>query len=78
MDFDEAMRILRPENEEKKKIIEKLFSLLKGFFPVIKNKMDGKLLNENNMEEQQKQYVYRANGTIQGDLGGAKRFFGTR
>jgi 8-oxo-dGTP pyrophosphatase MutT (NUDIX family) len=78
MDFDEAMEILRPENEEKKKIIEKLFSLLKRFFPVIKNKLDGKLLNENTTEEQQKQYVYRANGAIQGDMGGSKRYFGTR
>ena len=78
MNFDEAVKILRPENQEKKIIIEKLFSLLKGFFPVIKNKLDGKLLNENNTGEQQKDYVYRANGAIQGNLGGAKRFFGTR
>ena len=78
MDFDEAIQFLRPENEEKKKIIGKLLGLLKGFFPVMKNKLDGKLLNENTTEEQQKQYVYRANGTIQGDMGGAKRFFGTR
>jgi 8-oxo-dGTP pyrophosphatase MutT (NUDIX family) len=78
MDLEEAIQILRPENQEKKQIIIKLFSLLNNFFPVIKNKLDGKLLNENNTGEQQKQYVYRSSGEFQGSLGRTKRFFGTR
>lgn len=78
MDLEEAIQILRPENQEKKKIIMKLLSLLSDFFPVIKNKLDGKLLNENNTGEQQKQYVYRSSGELQGNLGRTKRFFGTR
>ena len=78
MDLEDAIQILRPENQEKKQIIIKLFSLLNNFFPVIKNKLDGKLLNENNTGEQQKQYVYRSCGEFQGSLGRTKRFFGTR
>ena len=78
MDLEEAIQILRPENQEKKKIIMKLLSLLSDFFPVIKNKLDGKLLNENNTGEQQKQYAYRSSGELQGNLGRTKRFFGTR
>jgi len=78
--LEEAIGFLRPENIEKKEILLQLTSLLNIFSPVIKTDLHGKLLNENNNEEQQRQYVYRikSSGTLQGQVDRTKRFFGAR
>ena len=76
--LDEALQLLRPENVEKKTILLQLSAVLKNFFPVIKTELYGKLLNENNSEEQQRQYVYKSGPTVQGPVDRTKRFFGAR
>ena len=76
--LDEAVRLLRPENVEKKTILLQLSTILKNFFPVIKSELYGKLLNENNSEEQQRQYVYKSGPAVQGQVDRTKRFFGAR
>jgi 8-oxo-dGTP pyrophosphatase MutT (NUDIX family) len=76
--LDEAIQLLRPENVEKKTILLQLSTILKNFFPVIKTELYGKLLNENNSEEQQRQYVYKSGPTVQGQVDRTKRFFGAR
>jgi len=56
--FDEANALLRPENIEKKEILLRLFTLLKGFSPLIQYDLVGislleeKRENENTNEEQ--------------------------
>ena len=76
--LDEAVELLRPENIEKKTILLQLSSILRNFSPVIKPQLYGKLLNENTSEEQQRQYVYKSNGTVQGQVDKTKRFFGAK
>lgn len=80
--LDEASQLLRPENLEKHKILVNLSMVLKNFLPVVKAELYGKLLNENNNEEQQRQYVYisqnKSSGAIQGQMDRTKRFFGAR
>jgi len=76
--LDEAVCLLRPENIEKKTILLQLSAVVKNFFPVIKSELYGKLLNENNSEEQQGQYVYKSATPIQGQMDRTKRFFGAR
>jgi 8-oxo-dGTP pyrophosphatase MutT (NUDIX family) len=80
INIDEAAQFIRPENIEKKNILQQLAFLLRQFTPVIKFEMYGNLLNENNTEEQQRQYVYRikSDGAIQEQMDGPRRFFGTR
>jgi 8-oxo-dGTP pyrophosphatase MutT (NUDIX family) len=78
--LEEADGFLRPENIEKKTILSQLTSLLNIFSPVIKADIHGKLLNENNSEDQQRQYVYqiKSSGSVQGPMDRTKRFFGAR
>jgi 8-oxo-dGTP pyrophosphatase MutT (NUDIX family) len=76
--LDEAIKVLRPENTEKKAIIQQLSTILIHFQPVIKSELYGKLLNENASEEQQRQYVYRSSGSVQEQMDRTKRFVGTR
>jgi len=77
-DLTEAIELLRPENVEKKSILLQLYGLLKNFMPVIKTELYGNLLNENNNGEQQRDYVYKSSGTVQGQVDRTKRFFGAR
>jgi len=77
--IDEAIQVLRPENIEKRSILFQLSSLLRNYLPVIRVELYGKLLNENDSEEQQRQYVYRIkSGTVQGPTDRSRRFFGAR
>ena len=76
--LDDAINVLRPENTEKRAILEQLSTILRYFQPVIKSELYGKLLNENASEEQQRQYVYRSSGAVQEQVDRTKRFFGAR
>jgi 8-oxo-dGTP pyrophosphatase MutT (NUDIX family) len=76
--LDEAIQLLRPENIEKRSILEQLSNILRVFQPIIKSELYGKLLNENASEEQQRQYVYRSSGAVQEQMDRTKRFFGAR
>ena len=76
--LDEAIQLLRPENIEKRSILEQLSNILRVFQPIIKSELYGKALNENASEEQQRQYVYRSSGAVQEQMDRTKRFFGAR
>ena len=82
--LDEALLLLRPENLEKRAILNQLASLLRNFVPVFRDKIVSKRLNtgnENGTEEQQDHYVFirgSQTDTVEGRVGGSRRFFGER
>lgn len=77
----DAVELLRPENFEKRLILNMLFTLLNKYSPIMRMELHGviKSANENNSEKQQ-EYVFisRTHPEIQGRVDKTKRFFGTR